>query len=208
MNKLKLVYFDMDGGRGETARLALSIAGIAFEDDRIAFPDWPKCKDETPYGAIPVLTVNGERLAQSNAINRYVGKLAGLYPDNAWQAAFCDEVMDSVEDLMNAIVPTLFMPEEEKIKARKALAEGPIPFFLERLEARLIERGGEHFADDRFTVADLKVFLLTRFLSSGALDFVPADIVKNAAPKLVDHCERVGAHPGVVSYYEGRKRAS
>ena len=35
MAKLKLTYFDFHGGRGEPARLALSIGGIAFEDDRV-----------------------------------------------------------------------------------------------------------------------------------------------------------------------------
>ena len=33
MAKLKLTYFDFDGGRGEPARLALHIGGIAFEED-------------------------------------------------------------------------------------------------------------------------------------------------------------------------------
>ena len=32
MAKLKLTYFDFHGGRGEPARLALAIGGIAFED--------------------------------------------------------------------------------------------------------------------------------------------------------------------------------
>ena len=35
MAKLKLTYFDFHGGRGEPARLALSISGIPFEDDRV-----------------------------------------------------------------------------------------------------------------------------------------------------------------------------
>ena len=41
MPKLKLTYFDFHGGRGEPARLALSIGGIPFEDDRVAPSDWP-----------------------------------------------------------------------------------------------------------------------------------------------------------------------
>src|SRR5438552_10509416 len=41
MAKLKLTYFDFDGGRGEPARLALHIGGIAFEDHRISGKDWP-----------------------------------------------------------------------------------------------------------------------------------------------------------------------
>jgi hypothetical protein len=35
MPKLKLTYFDFHGGHGEPARLALSIGGIPFEDDRV-----------------------------------------------------------------------------------------------------------------------------------------------------------------------------
>ncbi len=41
MAKLKLTYFDFDGGRGEPARLALHIGGIAFEDHRISGKDCP-----------------------------------------------------------------------------------------------------------------------------------------------------------------------
>src|SRR2546429_4863078 len=33
MPKLKLTYFDFDGGRGEPARLALHIGGIAFRSE-------------------------------------------------------------------------------------------------------------------------------------------------------------------------------
>jgi len=39
MQKIKLSYFDFHGGRGEPARLALSIAGIPFEDDRVPGAD-------------------------------------------------------------------------------------------------------------------------------------------------------------------------
>jgi glutathione S-transferase len=38
--KLKLTYFDFHGGRGEPARLALSMAGIPFKDDRVSPSDW------------------------------------------------------------------------------------------------------------------------------------------------------------------------
>ena len=34
MAKLKLTYFDFDGGRGEPARLALHIAGVIFSSRR------------------------------------------------------------------------------------------------------------------------------------------------------------------------------
>ena len=75
---LKLTYFDFHGGRGEPARLALSIGGIAFEDDRVPFSDWERRKPDTPFGTLPTLERDGQTVAQSNAINRYVGKLTDL----------------------------------------------------------------------------------------------------------------------------------
>ena len=66
MTSLKLTYFDFHGGRGEPARLALSIGRVPFEDNRIKIADWPRLKDKPPYGGLPILEVDGEILAQSN----------------------------------------------------------------------------------------------------------------------------------------------
>src|SRR6516165_9551662 len=201
MTKLKLTYFDFHGGRGEPARLALSIGGIPFEDDRVTPSDWPARKANTPFGALPLLEVDGETVSQSNAINRYVGKLADLYPSDAWEAALCDEVMEAVEDIGSKIGATLFIPEEEKKAKRIELAEGPIPFYLTRLQDRLAAHGGQYFAANRLSVADLKVFVWIRHLKSGALDHIPADLSDRVAPKLVEHYERVKSHPGIKAYY-------
>lgn len=201
MSKLKLTYFDFHGGRGEPARIALSIGGIEFEDDRVPAAAWERRKPDTPFGALPVLEVDGQGVSQSNAINRYVGKLADLYPSDPWQAALCDEAMDAVEDIGSKVVATFNLPDDEKKAQRERLAEGPIPFYLERLQQRLEAHGGRYFADNRMTVADLKVFLWVRHLRSGALDHIPADLVDRVAPKLVEHYERVKSDPGVKSYY-------
>ena len=106
MAKLALSYFDIHGGRGETARIALHVGGIAFDDDRIPFASWQSRKAEMPYGTVPVLTVDGESFAQSNGINRYVGKLTGLYPVDPLEAMRCDEVMDAVEDVAAKVLST------------------------------------------------------------------------------------------------------
>lgn len=208
MAKLKLTYFDFDGGRGEPARLALHIADIAFEDHRVAGKDWPALRDSTPFQAIPILEVDGRVVSQSNSINRYVGKLAGLYPKDDWQALLCDEVMDAVEDISTTIGQTFDLPADEKEKARAELAAGPIKRYLEQLAARLDAAGGEYFADRRLTVADLKVFMLTRWLRSGALDHIPKDLVDRIAPQLVKHFERVAGQPKVAAYYQQRRKAS
>jgi len=204
MPKLTLTYFDFDGSRGEVPRLAMHLGGVAFEDRRIARKDWTALRDTMPFQQLPVLEVDGKVIAQSNTINRYVGKLAGLYPKDDWLAARADEVMDAVEDLTTRIGATIRMDDEAKKKAREELAAGPIPRFLQQLEARLKAGGGEWFVENRLTVADLKCYLLTRWLKSGVIDHVPADIVDRNAPLLAAHLERVHNHPKIAAYYAAR----
>src|ERR1700687_4531295 len=151
MAKLKLTYFDFDGGRGEPSRLALHIGGIAFEDQRISGKDLPGLRHMMPFLAMPTLEVDGKVVSQSNSINRYVGKLAGLYPKDDWQALLCDEVMDAAEDIGIRIGNTIDLPADAKKKAREELAAGRITRYLEQLQARLTTAGGEYFADKRLT---------------------------------------------------------
>jgi glutathione S-transferase len=208
MDKPKLVYFDIDGARGEAARLAMVIGGVPFEDDRVKFTDWPARKPGTPFGALPVLEVDGQAVAQSNGINRYVGKLAGLYPSDAWQAALCDEAMDAVEEISTRVWSTMALPAAEKKAQRESLAAGPLSDSLARLQRRLVAQGGQYFADGRLTVADLKVFVWIGHLRSGQLDHVPVDLPDRVAPRLVEHYDRVKGHPAVKAYYGNRKAAA
>src|SRR3979490_689707 len=74
MPKLKLTSFDFDGGRGEPARLALHIGGIAFEDHRISGKDWPGFRDMMPFLAMPTLEVDGKGVSPSKHITRQLGQ--------------------------------------------------------------------------------------------------------------------------------------
>jgi prostaglandin-H2 D-isomerase / glutathione transferase len=207
MSKLKLTYFDFDGGRGEPARLALTIGGIPFEDVRISPKDWPQFRDRTPFQSLPTLEVDGKTITQSNSIHRYVGKLAGLYPKDDWQALVCDEAMDAAEDIGTRIANTMDLAADAKKKIREELTAGRITRFLEQMQLRLKKAGGEYFADQRLTVADLKIYMLIRWLRSGVLDHIPKDLVENVAPLLAKHFDRVANHPKVAEYYARRKAA-
>lgn len=206
MPKLVLTYFDFDGSRGECARIAMHVGGIAFEDKRIPRKEWPALRDKYPFQGLPVLEVDGRMITQSNTINRYVGKLAGLYPKDDWNAALVDEVMDAVEDIASRISATIPLEGEAKQKAREALVAGPIVRFLQQLDARLKAGGGEWFVENRLTVADLKCFYWVRGLKAGVLDHIPADIVDRNAPLLAKHFERISNHPKIAAYYAARKK--
>ena len=205
MHDMKLHYFDFHGGRGEVARLVMALGEIPFEDVRIPLAEWSSARKDMPFRAVPVLEVDGEAITQSNSINRFVGRMAGLDPEDALEALRCDEVMDAVEDILTKVVVTFFMEDEnEKKAAREALVKGPITLYLKRLRDILLAHGGEYFADKRLTIADLKVYTWIRNLRSGNLDYIPADLVDTVAPELVAHFDRVAAHPGIVAYYESR----
>ncbi|MDB5755922.1 MAG: glutathione S-transferase-like [Massilia sp.] len=201
MSQLKLTYFDFHGGRAEPARLAMHIGGIAFEDHRFAFPEFAEVRKATPFGQVPTLHVDGTVVTQCDAITRYVGKLAGLYPPDPFQALLCDEVMYVVEESTVKLGPTFRMTGEEQKEARLALVNGSMPMYLGWLQSQLMAHGGEYFSDNRLTVADLKVFVDVRGLNSGRLDHVPTDLVEKVAPALNAHMQRIANMPAVLQYY-------
>ena len=201
MTRFKLTYFDFDGGRGEPIRLAFHIAGIDFEDVRLKGADFGKARESFRFRALPVLEIDGQQVTQSNAIARYVGKRAGLYPTDELQALYCDEVMDASEDLDHAIGKTFGLKGEEMKTARESLLQDPLPKFLNGLDGLLARGGGQYFADGRLTVADLKVFVQTRALAKGILDHIPTDVVEGLAPSLAEHRDRIANDPRVLAYY-------
>lgn len=201
MSQLKLTYFDFHGGRGEPARLALHIGGIAFEDHRFAGADFAEVRKSTPLGQVPTLLVDGVLVTQSDAITRYVGKLTGLYPTDAYQALLCDEVLDAVEDANIKLGTTFGLTGDALKEARTALVNGALPLYLCWLQTQLQAHGGEYFADNRLTIADLKVFVFVRGLNSGRLDHVPTDLVEKVAPLLSAHLQRIAQTPAVAQYY-------
>lgn len=205
MANYKLSYFDFDGGRGEPIRIALHAAGMEFEDIRLTFPQFGEQRGTMRFNAVPVLEIDGEAVTQSNAISRYVGKKANLYPSDDLQALYCDEVTGALEDLTHYLVQTFGLKDEALEQARKQLVDGRMTVFLRGLEELLVRGGGEYFAGGSLSIADLKMFTHTNSLRSGTLDHVPVGLVDSVAPALVEHQSRVASHPLVKAYYASRK---
>ena len=201
MHKLSLTYFDIAGGRAEPARLAMQIGNISFKDIRFPFAQFAQVRKNTPLSQVPVLTIDGRQVTQCNSINRFVGKLAGLYPEDNVQALLCDEIMDALEDVTNLLRPTFNLQGEAMQSARKALSEGPITQYLTWLQTQLQQNGGTYFADNRLSIADLKVFVWIRTLNSGFLDHIPTTLVESVAPKLNEHMQRIAKIPAIIEHY-------
>lgn len=204
MPSYKLTYFDIDGGRAEPVRIALHAAGIEFEDNRLSFPEFGEMRKSTRFNSLPVLEIDGAAVTQSNALSRYVGKMAGMYPADNVQALYCDEVLGALEDVLHRIVPTFGLKGDELREAREKLANGWLSIYVRGLDELLTRGGGEFFAGDALTVADLKAFVEIRWLRSGDLDHIPTDLVDRLAPALAAHQERVATDSRVVAYYASR----
>jgi len=204
MQKYKLIYFDMPGGRGEPLRIAMHAAGIDYTDERWTFPDFVDKRSELRFRAVPALEIDGKIVTQSNAIGRYLGNQAGLYPDDPLQALYCDEVCDALEDMTHYIVQTFGLKGEDLQRAREQLVETRLKTFITGFDELLQRGGGEYFANNALTMADLKMFVQISGLTSGNLEHIPTDLIEQLAPALLSHQRRV-AESDVVKAYLGDK---
>jgi glutathione S-transferase len=198
MAKYKLTYFDFSGSRGEECRLALHVAGVDFEDNRITRETWQALKASTPYGAVPVLELEGKPpLAQSNAILTYVGRRYDLHPSDPWEAARHEAILAAVEELRAALGPSGKLSDPaEKQRAREELASGYLQTWGRNIEQQIT---GPFVAGDRIQVADIKLFQIVASFKSGTLDHIPVTVF-SAFPKLEGVHEAVTRHPKIVDW--------
>lgn len=196
MTKPTLTYFDLPGGRGEDCRIALHSLGIDWQDDRVKPKTWGERKSSTMFGKLPTFTANGREVSGSNTILSLIGRQHDLHPKDPWEAARHESLMDAVEDIRAHLFPTTKVADHQKEARRTTYVEGPLQASLAQLEAQV--KGP--LIGDSFGVADLKLFVLLKFLRSGVYDHMPKTVF-DGYPKLVAHFDAVSAHPAVTSWY-------
>ena len=199
--KVKLTYFNLRG-RAEPSRLLLAYGGIKFEDCRITpgFEDpkeWMALKPKTPYGSLPLLEWNGTNVAQSMAIARFIAREGGLAGRNNLEAAQIDEIIDAINDMINAGAKAFFAKDEAAMKKH---ATETIPAGLGNIEKRLEARGGQFLSGNAFSWADLHVF---DFCSN-----LPDKSCLEKVPKIKNLTERVSKIPNIKSWVESRPKTN
>lgn len=160
-------------GRAESVRLALTIGKIPFESEEIPRSEWPALKPQTPLGNLPTMTVDGKVVVQNEALLRFVGKLSGLYPADAWDALMVDQVSETVLEWTQ----TLFVyrgPDEDRLKeAARDAVDVAAPRYLGGVE-KMLEgiSDGPFVLGSHVSTADLLITTLYIFLATGILRFV------------------------------------
>lgn len=121
MAEVYTVHYFACKGRAEPIRMLLSYAGVEWKDNRFPYSEpsnippevkasktlgnckllrniWWSGYLDAPYGTVPLLEVNGQYLAETVAISRFLGRKFKLNGENEWENAKCDEFVDAVTD--------------------------------------------------------------------------------------------------------------
>lgn len=180
---IRLVYFNFPFWRVDICKIALAIGKIPYENRIISRKYFIKNKetDEFPFGQVPVLIFKKIKIAQTGAMIRFCGKLSGLYPKDDIKCALVDQSVGFANDLTNLIIPSIREKNENKKKElREKLSKVVIPRWLGYLERFYVNhRESKYFLSKSLTIADIIIWRILLWVSSGKLEFIPQNILEN-----------------------------
>ncbi|VDK52129.1 unnamed protein product [Anisakis simplex] len=224
----KLYYFT-GRGRGEHIRQILRLAGVPFDDIILTPESWPKYRNvhtrlpnatlehamlfpEMPLGQVPVLEVDGVRIAQSVAIARFLGhkfrercSLDKLDGRDDLENAQLDMVADLISDAHNADGirqwPYVLLRFKKKDKAEffKRRVQPALAAFAPLIE-QFLERNPHGFLiGNKVTWVD--VFAAEFF--SKFVDFGEEGCL-DAHPSILAHIDRIHSLPPIRDHLNNR----
>merc|ERR1719171_3085907 len=126
---MKLTYFDIRG-LAEIARFMFAHSGTAYTDERFSLtfgtpgdfstikrPEFDEAKEkgelDVALGKVPILEVDGVKIGQSKAIERFVARKLGLMGDNEIQDFQIDSLSCHIQDIKEAYNKAKNVPEDQ-----------------------------------------------------------------------------------------------
>ena len=172
------------------ARWALEEAGLDYRVRLLGQPRPPEYLREQPFDQVPCFNDGEVRIFESGAIVQYIGEKSekllptdkqGRFRAIQWTCA----ALNSVEPaILNLLLIDVFYKGEEWAKLRRPGAEEMAKLKLKRVSDWL---GDKEWLEDRFTIGDLMMITVLRFLRHTNL---VAEI-----PNLAAYLERGQARP-------------
>ena len=206
--KLTFIYFDFPFWRAEVGRIALFMGGIDFENRLVDGDEFNRVQQtghlddgtSIPFHQLPCLIVDGVPIAQTAGIARFCGKLSGMYPkDDDLLAGRIDQFLDFATDITELIFSTSRDDDDLIKKAkRETLASDDLPRKLQMLEKCIGAESG-WVVGPQLGLADLAIWRMMGWLSSGIVDGIPATLL-STFPKIAAVCRAVDAHPQIQDW--------
>ena len=204
---IKIYYSQLPFWRAEVLRVSLFIRDIPFEDVRVSREEFihliktgflPNGK-RSPFHQLPVIEVEDKIIGQTGAIARYCGKVSNLYSDDMLKAAKIDQIIDAATDITNVVSPTIREKDQrKKMEDRKVLVNKLLPRWFRYLENLLSEDDSTWFVE-KMTIADIAMWRLLGWLTSGIIDGIPTSVVDDF-PKLKNIHHQIHTHPKVQEW--------
>lgn len=197
MPTYKLYYFD-GRGRAEVPRYLFALGNIDYEDIRLTQEKWKNSKSMSPFGQLPMLEVDGQKLCQSNTIARFIAERTGHAGKSDLEKARANMIVDCAEDMVKPFI-TIFFCTDEALKAelQKKWDEEQKDQFLHYFEKFLEENKCGYLVGDSLTWADLTLVNALSWMPD--LDLTEYKLIK----ALID---RVNNEPAIAAWIEKRPK--
>lgn len=224
---LKFEYFNIEGA-GEPVRIALSVAGVPFDDVQVTWPEWQAKKPTTKHGVLPEMILpDGTVVTESMAMLRLAGEAdpeGKLYPADVAARLGVEQAIGLVSDLKRFWLPGLYIgmrpqmygypPREEWkeeeadeviAKVRKGFIADGLPKFMGFLADSIKENGGKFLCGGDLTIADILAYQEIAYFRKGIADHVPKESLE-PFPEILAYLARVEAHPKVAAYQASKAK--
>ncbi|KAF8934890.1 hypothetical protein EDD21DRAFT_161804 [Dissophora ornata] len=171
----EIKYFGLHG-LGAMCRLLLAVSGASFKS--VAPAEWAVEKSKTPFGLIPILTETSAdgsktiKIAESDAIVRYLAKKFGMIGDNAFEEVLVDTFVGHTHALngqiyLKYLAYTDASYAELKRDNKEKLVTGPMADWAKYHEEHLKANGSNgHYVANKLTLADLMTAQLVVIIQS------------------------------------------
>lgn len=221
MPTYELIYFDIRG-LAEITRWLFKVSKTEFKDTRLSLTfgvpgdfstmkrpefDEMKAKGEldVSLGKVPLLVVDGAKMGQSKAIERFVAKEVGLMGSTAVEFGQIDQLTETIRDIKDAYnaAKRTVGDEEKKAAVDKFFAEG-LPEWVAKTEKSIPPGDGPFLVGGKISYADLAWYM---FLASpkGFFDNVEgAKAAFQSSPKMKAAMEAVGENPELKAWIAER----
>lgn len=215
MSSYTLTYFDARG-LCEVTRYLFAITGTPYTDTRLPLSfkvpgdfstivkaEFDAAKAEGQFRAgmdrVPVLEVDGTRLAQSKTIERFVAKRVGCFGANDVEAAQIDLVTEHVRDIKQAYQKVRGLADEaERATATEAWFATELGGFSRKLEGAVALSVAHH---EKVNLAHVTLYYFYHFFFDRAAE---ARQGLENCPAIAAACAKVAALPRVQAWERER----